>query len=68
MASESGDSLALDLGQQLALTGSQVDAAHEIDSVSLADIKAVAGKLLKSKLAVATIGRNAPYLDDILEK
>lgn len=66
LAVETGDSLAVELGQQLALVGAQVDTLKEVDAISAADVKSVAGKLLKGKLALATIGANAPYLDDLL--
>lgn len=66
MAVDTGDSLAVELGQQLALAGAQVDIAKEVEGISAADVKSVAGRLLKGKLALATIGANAPYLDDLL--
>lgn len=66
MANDTGDSLAVELGQQLALVGSQVDTLKEVDAITAADVKSVAARLLKGKLALATIGANAPYLDDLL--
>lgn len=66
MSVDTGDSLAVELGQQLALVGSQVDTLKEVDAITAADVKSVASRLLKGKLALATIGANAPYLDDLL--
>lgn len=66
LAVDTGDALATELGAQLALVGSQVDTAKEVDAITAADVKSVAGRLLKGKLALATIGPNAPYLDDLV--
>lgn len=66
LAVDTGDALATELGAQLALVGSQVDTAKEVDAITAADVKSVAGRLLKGKLALATIGSNAPYLDDLV--
>lgn len=68
IASDTGDSLATEIGSQLLLRGGDLnDLTSQIDTISLADLKQIAQKLLKSKLALATIGSNAPYLDDLIE-
>lgn len=69
VASDDQSTYANELATQLlsgneALTLTQLNTA--IDSVTTSDVKAFAGKLVKSKAALSTVGINAPYLDDLL--
>lgn len=60
--------LAYEIANQLLMTGQKFsidDYLKQIDSVTMADIKNFGARMLKSKVALATIGPNAPYLDDL---
>ncbi|OTF79556.1 hypothetical protein BLA29_012457 [Euroglyphus maynei] len=60
--------LAYEMGTQLLMTRQKFsieDYLKQVDSTTLADVKSLGSRMMKSKIALATIGQNAPYLNDI---
>lgn len=59
-----------ELAAQLLFRGAAVPGDEQlklVDSITAADVKAFAGKLVKSKVTLATVGQSVPYLDDLTE-
>lgn len=65
IASDNPSDLTTDLSVRLLAQGG-AGTPNEIDAITAADVKAFASKIAKGKPALATIGRNAPYLSDII--
>ncbi|XP_075585356.1 ubiquinol-cytochrome c reductase core protein 2 [Dermatophagoides farinae] len=60
--------LVYEMGTQLLMTGQKFsieDYLKQVDSTTMADVKSLGSRMMKSKIGLATIGQNAPYLNDI---
>lgn len=60
--------LVYEMSTQLLMTGQKFsieDYLKQVDSTTMADVKSLGSRMMKSKIGLATIGQNAPYLNDI---